>query len=924
MSSQINIHGAKEHNLKNLSLSLPHNQLIVFTGLSGSGKSSLAFDTIFAEGQRRYIETFSAYARQFLGTLERPLVDQITGLSPVVAIEQKSTNKSPRSTVGTVTEIYDLLRLLYAKVSTAYSPHTGKPMVKLTESELTQNIFNHYSDQKVVLLAPIVKGRKGHYSELFERYAKLGYTKFFVDNELIDFSKGLKLDRYKIHDIDLVIDRLVINDNQEKRIKSAISQALLTGKGHFKLLVDDNVVNFSKNLICEDTGFSFPDPEPNLFSFNSPYGACKTCNGLGIEKVLDENLIIPNSNKSVNQGAIEPLGKPKNNWIFNQLKWVFKHFDIDFDTPIDQIEIKKLNQILSGAQTLIKSAVSEFEFPGIIQIIEENILNNPDKAKSYLKHLTCRTCNGNRLNKDALQFKINEYSITEVAQFDLDELAKWFKELPQYLDGTSLKIATDILTEIEKKIQFLLDVRLNYLTLDRPISSLSGGEAQRIRLATQIGAKLVGILYILDEPSIGLHQIDNQRLINALKELRDLGNTVLVVEHDKELIENADWVVDIGPKAGIHGGGIVYQGTPQKMLESNTLTASYFNGIKKIEIPKKRKAPKDDFLVLKGASGNNLKNVNLKIPIGLLTCVTGVSGSGKSTLIQETFCNAIANILNRANRNVQPYKTIEGLDQIDKIIEVNQAPIGRTPRSNPSTYTSLFNEIRTLYAQIPESKIRGYTASRFSFNVKGGRCETCKGAGVQTLEMNFIPNVSVTCDTCNGHRYNKETLEIKFKGRSINDVLNMTVEDALEFFEAHPKIFKVLKALNDVGLGYIHLGQSSTTLSGGEAQRVKLATELAKRATGKTLYIFDEPTTGLHFEDINIFMQIIRNLVKKNNTVIIIEHNLDVIKTADYIIDIGPGGGKNGGQIIYEGIPEEIGKSKKSITAPFLLKELKG
>jgi len=928
---EIEIYGAREHNLKDIDLKIPRNKLVVFTGLSGSGKSSLAFDTIFAEGQRRYLETFSAYARQFLGGLERPDVDKIDGLSPVIAIEQKTVSRSPRSTVGTITELYDFLRLLYARVGTAYSYISGEKMVKYSDEQVVNLILEHYSGKKVVLLAPVVKGRKGHYRELFEQIQKNGYTKVRVDGEIVDIQKGMKLDRYKIHDIELVIDRLLIDPKDRKRIYDAV--VLSMKKGDKQMMVMDfdtnEVRHFSRLLMCPTSGISYPEPEPNLFSFNSPYGACSTCNGLGEVSEASLDKIIPDASKSIKQGGLAPLGEYKNTWIFGQLENYLTAEGFSIKTPLKDIPEEVLNVILYGNSDLERTSKNAVTFDGIMHILdrhsEESSAAIQRWAQSFMNQVVCPTCNGHRLKKEAMYFKIADKNIGELAALDLSELSIYFSDIEHHLSVDQQVIATEILKEIRARLGFILDVGLEYLTLNRSAKTLSGGEAQRIRLATQIGSELMNVLYILDEPSIGLHQRDNTRLINSLKRLRDTGNSVIVVEHDKEMIESADFIVDIGPKAGKHGGKIVNATTLDKLMESDSLTTQYLKGTKKIEIPTTRRKGNGNFLELKGATGHNLKNVNLKIPLGTITCVTGVSGSGKSSLINQTLYPLLLAEIYNGVRKPLPYKSIHGLEHLDKVIEIDQSPIGRTPRSNPATYTKVFDEIRTLFSSLPEAQIRGYKPGRFSFNVAGGRCETCKGGGMKLIEMNFLPDVYVECETCNGKRYNRETLEVRYKGKSISDVLEMTISEAVVFFESVPKIYRVLDTLQSVGLGYIAIGQSSTTLSGGEAQRIKLAAELSKKGTGKTIYILDEPSTGLHFEDIHNLLDVLQRLVNEGNTVLVIEHNLDIVKVADYIIDVGPEGGKGGGQIIATGTPEEVVKkySKQSHTARYLEMELK-
>lgn len=933
----LEIYGAKENNLKNISLKIPRNKLVVITGLSGCGKSSLAFETIYAEGQRRYMESLSSYARQFIGNMERPQVDDIKGLSPVISIEQKSVNKNPRSTVGTITEIYDYLRLLYSRVAEPFSYNTGEKMVRYSEEQICDIIIKTYKDKRINILAPVVRGRKGHYRELFENIRQQGFLKVRIDGELRELSYGMQVDRYKVHDIEIVIDRLLVGEDKS-RINKAVELAFKHGKGLLFVLEEglSDVRYFSRLLMCPTTGLSYQDPEPNSFSFNSPYGACPKCNGLGEITVIDMSKIIPDMEKSLRKGGLAPIGEYKNSWIFNQLETLGLHYGFDLDTPLKELSEEALSAILYGtneAFTVTKElygTMSTFSttFNGIISFIQSQNDENASTtikrwAASFMNETQCPECHGARLKKESLYFKINDKNIAELAEMDIVNLAKWFEELPAHLNKKQKEIATDILSEIRKRIDFLLNVGIDYLNLNRPAKSLSGGEAQRIRLATQIGSLLTGILYILDEPSIGLHQRDNQRLIQSLKELRDIGNSIIVVEHDKDTMLASDYIVDIGPAAGKHGGEITFEGTPKDVKKGKSLTCDYLNGKKKIEVPKKRrKAHNDEYIILKGAKGHNLKNVTLKLPLGVMTCVTGVSGSGKSSLINETLYPILSQHFYRSLKDPLPYDSIEGLEHIDKVIEIDQAPIGRTPRSNPATYTKVFDDIRKLFGELPESKIRGYKAGRFSFNVKGGRCETCCGAGVRVIEMNFLPDVQVVCETCQGKRYNRETLEVRYKGKSINDVLNLTISEALTFFENIPSITQKIKTLEDVGLGYLTLGQASTTLSGGEAQRVKLAAELSKRDTGKTLYILDEPTTGLHFEDIKVLMEVLNKLVDKGNTVLIIEHNLDVIKLADYIIDVGPDGGDKGGTIISEGTPEQIVKKGIGFTAKFLKEEI--
>ncbi|CAA0158448.1 excinuclease ABC subunit UvrA [Tenacibaculum maritimum] len=933
----IEVYGARAHNLKNIDVKIPREKLVVITGLSGSGKSSLAFDTIYAEGQRRYIETFSAYARQFLGGLERPDVDKIEGLSPVISIEQKTTNKSPRSTVGTITEIYDFLRLLFSRASEAYSFNTGEKMISYSDEQIKNLILKEFTHKKVAVLAPLIKSRKGHYRELFEQISKQGFVRVRVDGKIREIEKGMRLDRYKTHDIEVVIDRLLIDETAEKRLEETIKTALYTGNNILMVIdVDDEKPRyFSRELMCPTSGIAYPNPEPNTFSFNSPKGACPNCNGLGITNEVNKHKIIPDHRISIKKGGIVPLGEQKNSWIFKQLQNIAERYQFKLTDPIEEIPKKAIHIILHGGNEKFEISSKdlgvtrnyEIDFEGIISFIK-NQYNSAESssikrwAKNFMDEVSCTTCDGKRLKKEALHFKILDKNISDLAQMDVVDLANWFKNINKKLSQKQLVIASEILKEIKTRIQFLVDVGLDYLTIDRTSKSLSGGEAQRIRLATQIGSQLVGVLYILDEPSIGLHQRDNEKLIQSLIKLRDVGNSVLVVEHDKDMIEQADFVLDIGPGAGRYGGTIVSEGSFNDLKKHNTLTADYLTNRKAIEIPPKRRIGNGNSIQLKGASGNNLKNVSVEFPLGKMICVTGVSGSGKSTLINETLYPILNAHIYRGVKKPMPYKKIEGLEHIDKIIDIDQSPIGRTPRSNPATYTGTFGEIRSLFAKTPEAAIRGYKPGRFSFNVKGGRCETCQGGGVRVIEMNFLPDVHVECETCQGKRFNRETLEIRYKGKSIADVLEMTINEATDFFEHIPKIFRKLKTIKDVGLGYITLGQQSTTLSGGEAQRIKLASELSKRDTGNTFYILDEPTTGLHFEDIRVLMEVLNKLTDKGNTVLIIEHNLDVIKLADHIIDIGMEGGKNGGQVLCTGTPEQIIKHKTSYTAKFLKKEL--
>lgn len=935
----IEIRGARTHNLKDIDLTIPRDQLVVITGLSGSGKSSLAFDTIYAEGQRRYIETFSAYARQFLGSMERPDVDKIDGLSPVIAIEQKTTSRSPRSTVGTITELYDFLRLLFARAGEAYSYVTGEKMVSYTDEQILDLVLDSYQGQRIQILAPVIKARKGHYRELFQQIAKQGYLKVRVDGEIRDIESGMKLDRYKTHDIEVVVDRLEVKKGEEstKRIKASIQTALSTGENVLMILdaQGENPRYFSRDLMCPSSGISYPSPEPNTFSFNSPKGMCLECDGLGHVYQINPVKIIPDDSLSIRDGGIAPLGAYKKSWAFKQLETIGKRYGFDLDTPINKISEEALEIILRGgkekfsvsSKTLGVTRDYKIDYEGIEAFIKQQFHESSSSsikrwAKEYMDEVVCPECSGTRLKKEALYFRIGNQNIAELAGMDLIGLQEFFDQLHALLSPQQQLIAQEILKEIQARLGFLLDVGLDYLSLNRPSKSLSGGEAQRIRLATQIGSQLVGVLYILDEPSIGLHQRDNARLIQSLESLRDIGNSVLVVEHDKDMILHADHVIDIGPKAGKHGGKIISEGTPDSLEAFTTLTADYLFGRKNIEVPAKRRKGSGKWLKLEGCSGNNLKEVSIKIPLGVMVGVTGVSGSGKSTLINETLYPILNNHFFNGVKTPLPYKKISGLKHLDKVIDINQAPIGRTPRSNPATYTGVFSEIRSLFAKTTEATIRGYKPGRFSFNVSGGRCETCMGGGLKVIEMNFLPDVYVECETCRGKRFNRETLEIRYKGKSISDVLEMTMNEAVDFFEHIPKIYRKLKTIQDVGLGYITLGQQSTTLSGGEAQRVKLATELSKRDTGNTFYILDEPTTGLHFEDIRVLMDVLNRLVEKGNTVLIIEHNLDVIKMVDYIFDVGPEGGKNGGQIIAKGSPESLIKNNKSHTAQFLKDEL--
>ena len=984
----LEIYGARENNLKDIDLSVPRNALVVVTGISGSGKSSLAFDTIYAEGQRRYMESFSAYARQFIGNMERPDVDKITGLSPVISIEQKSVNKNPRSTVGTITEIYDFLRLLYARIGEAYSYNTGEKMVRYTEEQITDLILKEFDGKRINILAPAVRGRKGHYRELFEHIRQAGFTRVRVDGQMREIEFGMMVDRYKTHDIEIVIDRIEVHEDSLSRIKKSVQTAFRYGKGLLMVLVNEeggsrkeeggsmkyevgrrkeevgsrryeggavreevkgaaatsnliphtsNLRYFSRLLMCPSTGLSYEDPEPNTFSFNSPYGACPKCNGLGEIAVVDKEKLIPNPNLSIRKGGLAPTGEYKaGGWIFKQLEAIGLKYGYTLDTPLKDFSDEAIDVILYGTnetfevkrENLGVTSTIKINFEGIINFIEEQ--NNEEAsaaiarwAGSFMNHVSCPVCGGTRLKKESQWFRIDGKNIAEVANMDTLSLGKWIDELPAKLTERQNDIAKEILREIHKRVHFLLDIGIDYLNMNRPAASLSGGEAQRIRLATQIGSQLTGVLYILDEPSIGLHQRDNQRLIESLKELRDIGNSVIVVEHDKDTMLSADYLVDIGPGAGRHGGEVVFAGTPAEAKNAHSITCDYLNGLRQIEVPKTRRKPLEgNVLTIKGASGHNLKNIDLELPLGVMVCVTGVSGSGKSTLINETLSPILSQKFYRSVKEPLPYDSIEGLEKLDKIIQIDQAPIGRTPRSNPATYTKVFDDIRKLYGELPESKIRNYKAGRFSFNVKGGRCEACKGAGLRVIEMNFLPDVSVMCEECQGKRYNRETLEVRYKGKSINDVLNMTINEAVEFFENIPAIVQKISTLKDVGLGYLTLGQASTTISGGEAQRVKLATELAKRDTGKTLYVLDEPTTGLHFEDIKVLMGVLNKLVDKGNTVLIIEHNLDVIKMADWIIDMGPEGGDRGGTIVCQGTPEQVAKCAESYTGLFLKEEL--
>ncbi|GAB4243443.1 MAG: excinuclease ABC subunit UvrA [Saprospiraceae bacterium] len=934
----IEVVGAKEHNLKDISVRIPRNQLVVVTGISGSGKSSLAFDTIYAEGQRRYMETFNSYARQFLGNMERPEVEMISGLSPVISIEQKTTGRNPRSTVGTITEIYDFLRLLYARIGEAYSFATGKKMVRYNEDQMLQQIMERFDGKKILLLAPLVRGRKGHYRELFDQMRKQGYTRVRVDGEVVEMEPGMQLDRYKVHDIELVVDRLSVAEKRRDRISSSMQTALRMGNGLIMVMEmekEGEPIAFSKMLMDPETGLSYEEPSPNSFSFNSPYGACPDCNGLGQMNTVDMDKVIPDPNKSIDEQGIAPFGEVRDNFTFKQLKAIAKKYKFSFSTPVKDIPKKALDIILHGGDESFKMNLSFAQSEYVYSLGYEGLINQLKRwyeettsekirqwAEEYMTVAECPTCKGQRLRIESLHFKIGGKNISELAEMDLSTLAEWMDELDQHLTDRQKTIGQEVLKEIRLRLGFLLHVGLDYLSLNRPARTLSGGESQRIRLATQIGSQLTGITYILDEPSIGLHQRDNHRLIEALRELTYIGNTVIVVEHDKDIMLAADYLIDLGPGAGLHGGEIVAEGKPEEFKKLHTLTADYLNGRRKIEVPKKRRKGTGKKLVLKGATGHNLKNVTLSIPLGTFTCVTGVSGSGKSSLINETLYPILRSHFYKSLQKPLPYKSIKGLEHLDKVIEIDQSPIGRTPRSNPATYTKLFDDIRKLFAGLPEAKIRGYKPGRFSFNVKGGRCEVCQGSGKRVIEMNFLPDVYVDCESCLGRRYNRETLEILYKGKSINDVLNMSVSEAVEFFEKIPKIYRRLKTLEDVGLGYITLGQRATTLSGGEAQRVKLSEELSKRDTGNTLYILDEPTTGLHFEDIRHLLRVLKKLVDKGNTVLVIEHNLDVVKMADWIIDLGPEGGNRGGNIVCQGTPEQVAKVKESFTGQYLKEEL--
>ncbi|MFD2743690.1 excinuclease ABC subunit UvrA [Sphingobacterium populi] len=933
---EVEVFGARVHNLKNIDVSFPRNELVVITGLSGSGKSSLAFDTIYAEGQRRYMETFSAYSRQFLGGMERPDVDKISGLSPVISIEQKTTSKNPRSTVGTITEIYDFLRLLYARAGEAYSYASGRKMERMSDDQIIDRITTEYAGDPIYILAPVIKGRKGHYRELFEQIRKQGYTKVRVDGDILDVVAKMQVDRYKIHDIEIVIDRLYVNEDDRKRLYTSVLQALKTAKGIIKIVNKEDKENFySRYLMDAESGISYDEPQPNTFSFNSPYGACPKCDGLGYVFEIDKQMVIPDRSLSIQKGAIVPIGALRESWTSAIIKAIAAKFDFSLSAPISKLTEEQIDLLLYGAEEPIPLTVSygsygareyKVNFQGIFTMLEEHAPKQQEDSRSvedFRTKVTCPTCKGARLKQESLHFKIDGKNIYELASTDISNLYAWFEGLEDRLNDRQRTIATEILKEIRTRLGFLLDVGLTYLTLNRSSKTLSGGEAQRIRLATQIGSQLVNVLYILDEPSIGLHQRDNERLIHALKNLRDIGNSVLVVEHDKDMILHADYVIDMGPEAGLHGGKVVAEGTPKDILKADTLTAAYLNGRKEVAIPASRREGNGKELILKGATGHNLKKVDAVFPLGKLIAVTGVSGSGKSSLITGTLYPILNHHFFRAKATPLPYKSIEGLEHIDKVIEIDQSPIGRTPRSNPSTYTGVFSDIRTLFVQLPEAKIRGYKPGRFSFNVKGGRCETCQGAGLKIIEMNFLPDVQVPCETCHGKRYNRETLEVRYRGKSIADVLNMSIDEAVDFFENIPSIFRKIKTLQDVGLGYITLGQSSTTLSGGEAQRVKLATELSKKDTGSTFYILDEPTTGLHFEDVNVLMGVINRLVDRGNSVLIIEHNLDVIKTADWVIDMGPEGGAAGGKMMFAGVPEDLIKVKQSETGRFLKEEMK-
>ena len=930
----IEIFGAREHNLKDIDTTIPRNKLVVITGISGSGKSSLAFDTIYAEGQRRYMESFSAYARSFIGDMERPDVDKINGLSPVISIEQKTTSKNPRSTVGTLTEIYDFMRLLYARASEAYSYNTGKKMIRQSEDQIIDHLISYFAGRKLIILAPVVKGRKGHYRELFVQIRKMGFTRVRVDGVVMEMVPKMQVDRYKTHDIEIVVDRIIADPDDRYRIAQSVKTAMNHGKGVIMVRDEENTIHhFSKYLMDPESGLSYDEPAPNSFSFNSPYGACPTCNGLGVVEEISRSSVIPDENLSISRGGIAPLGEYRDIWIFKKVEAILKRYKVNLSTPIKNIPEETLNVILYGDDVPVAVSSKKYpgtewqtKFEGIIKFLVKQMTEGTEKTRKWIEDFmsvkTCPDCNGARLKKESLHFLIDGKNISELAQMDIQGLHQWFDGLEDRLSEKQNRIAAEVLKEIRKRIGFLMDVGLDYLTLNRPLKTLSGGEAQRIRLATQIGTQLVGVLYIMDEPSIGLHQRDNVKLINALKDLRDIGNTIIVVEHDKDMMLASDHILDIGPGAGRHGGQVVAAGDPNTFLKEGGVTADYLKGKRTIPVPEKRRAGNGEVLSLKGAIGNNLKKVDLTIPLGMMVCVTGVSGSGKSTLIHDTLFPVLNKHFYRSRKEALAHDSVEGLKHIDKVIEVDQSPIGRTPRSNPATYTGVFSDIRSLFSELPEAKIRGYKPGRFSFNVKGGRCETCEGAGMKLIEMDFLPNVHVPCETCKGKRYNRETLEVRFKGKSISDVLDMTVEQAVTFFEHQPKILRKIQTLNDVGLGYISLGQHATTLSGGEAQRVKLATELSKKDTGKTMYILDEPTTGLHFQDIQHLLDVLNRLVEKGNTVLIIEHNLDIIKVADHIIDLGPEGGDKGGTIVVEGTPEKVAKSKKGYTGKFLKEEL--
>jgi len=939
MNDVISINGAKVHNLKNIDLNIPRNKLVVITGISGSGKSSLAFDTIYAEGQRRYIETFSAYARNFIGGLERPDVDKIDGLSPVIAIEQKTTSKNPRSTVGTITEIYDYLRLLYSRIADAYSYNSNQKMISYNDDEIIKLISKNYTNKKITILSPVVKARKGHYRELFNTIRKQGFLKVRIDGEIKELVSNLKLDRYKIHDVEIVIDRLLVENNKSslKRLKESILTALYHGNESLVVIdeEDNNAKYFSRNLVCPKTGISYVKPEPNSFSFNSPKGMCLKCNGLGKVNKINLESIIPDNNISIHGGGIIPIGGYKNSWIFKQLSTISDRYNFNLKDPIKKIPKEAFNIILYGgnetfsveSKTLGLTREYQIDFEGIIPFIESQYNENHSSrikrwAKGFMDKVECSTCSGSRLNKESMHFYLDSKSITDLCKMDIIVLKDWFSKIESKLDERKVIIGSEIIKELNKRLDFLLNVGLDYLSLDRPSRSLSGGESQRIRLATQIGSQLVGVLYILDEPSIGLHQRDNSKLIESLKGLRDIGNSIIVVEHDKEIMERADYIIDIGPNAGKNGGEIIFEGSYNQMIKKKTLTSKFLNGSKRIEVPNIRRKKSKKNIKLTGCTGNNLKNIDVEFPLGMIIGITGVSGSGKSTLINETLYPILNNYFFNGVKEPMPYKKITGIEYIDKVIEINQSPIGRTPRSNPATYTGVYSDIRLLFTMIPESLIRGYKPGRFSFNVVGGRCETCQGGGLKKIEMNFLPDVYINCDNCNGKRFNRDTLEIKYKGKSISDVLNMTINEACIFFNNYPKILRKLVTIKDVGLGYITLGQQSTTLSGGEAQRIKLATELSKKDTGNTLYILDEPTTGLHFQDIKVLLNMINKLANKGNSIIIIEHNMDVIKTVDYIIEIGPNGGKYGGEIIFHGPPEDLIKNLKSPTSEYLKKEL--